>query len=50
MVNYNIQKSKSLDLKERDVITIKKVGKFIFENIVGENKKGKIKILLKKFI
>ena len=50
MVNYNIQKSKSLDLKEGDVITIKKVGKFIFENIVGENKKGKIKILLKKFI
>lgn len=50
MVNYNIQKSKYLEIKIGDVITIKKIGKFIFENIVGENKKGKIKILLKKFI
>ncbi|MCF2611836.1 MULTISPECIES: YlmH/Sll1252 family protein [Fusobacterium] len=49
MVNYNIQKSKSLELKEKDIITIRKVGKFIFENIVGENKKGKIKILIKMF-
>lgn len=50
MINYNIQKSKSLELKIGDVITIKKVGKFIFENILGENKKGKMKILIKKFI
>lgn len=50
MVNYVIQKSKSFEVKEKDVITVKKVGKFIFENTLGENKKGKIKILLKQFI
>lgn len=50
LVNYNVQKSKSFEIKNGDVITIKRVGKFIFENTLGENKKGKLKVLLKKFI
>ncbi len=50
MVNYVVQKSKSYEVKVGDIITVKKVGKFIFENILGENKKGKTKILLKQFI
>ncbi len=50
MINYNISKNKSLDLKEGDIITVKKIGKFIFEKNLGENKKGKIKVSIKKFI
>ncbi|WP_035945288.1 RNA-binding protein [Fusobacterium perfoetens] len=50
MLNYNIQRDKSVEVKENDVITIKKVGKFIFSKELGENKKGKVKVLMKKFI
>lgn len=49
-VNYTVEKEKNRSLKEGDIITIRKKGKFIFEQILGENKKGKIRILLKKFI
>lgn len=50
MLNYNIQRDKSVEVKENDVITIKKVGKFIFSKELGENKKGKVKVLIRKFI
>lgn len=49
LVNYTIPKSKSLVLEINDVITIKKIGKFIFKETLGENKKGKIKVLFLKF-
>lgn len=49
-VNYVIEKEKSRVVKEGDIITIRKKGKFIFSKVVGENKKGKLRILLKKFI
>lgn len=48
-VNYGVEKEKNRVLKEGDIVTIRKKGKFIFEKILGENKKGKIKILVKKF-
>lgn len=48
-VNYKIEKNKSKILEVNDIITIHKKGKFkIYENL-GENKKGKLKILIKKF-
>lgn len=49
-INYTVEKEKNRLLKIGDIITIRKKGKFIFENILGENKKGKKKILIKKFI
>lgn len=49
-VNYSIEKEKNRVLKEGDIVTIRKKGKFIFESILGENKKGKTKVKIKKFI
>lgn len=49
-VNYSIEKDKSRVLKEGDIVTISKKGKFIFLKIDGENKKGKLKIQIKRFV
>lgn len=49
-INYSVEKEKNRVLKEGDIVTIRKKGKFVFEKILGENKKGKIKIMIKKFI
>lgn len=49
-INYVVDKEKNSIVKEGDIITIRKKGKFIFEKILGENKKGKIRVLIKKFI
>ncbi|RHF70130.1 RNA-binding protein [Fusobacterium mortiferum] len=49
-VNYVVDKEKNSPLKEGDIVTIRKKGKFIFEKILGENKKGKIRVLIKRFI
>ena len=49
-VNYVVDKKKNSTLKEGDIVTIRKKGKFIFEKILGENKKGKIRVLIKRFI
>ena len=49
-VNYIVEKEKNKLIKEGDIITIRKKGKFIFEKVLGENKKGKIRVLIKKFI
>ena len=50
LLNYNIEKDKSTEIKEGDILTIKKVGKFKFQEVKGESKKNKIKINVKKFI
>ena len=49
LLNYGIEKEKSKILKEKDIISIRKKGKFIIESILGETKKGKTRILAKKF-
>lgn len=49
-VNYTVEKEKNRVLKEGDIVTVRKIGKFVFDKILGENKKGKIRINLKKFI
>ncbi|MGL4788229.1 YlmH/Sll1252 family protein [uncultured Cetobacterium sp.] len=50
LVNYSIEKSKSKTVEIGSVITIRKKGKFILEQNLGENKKGKFKILIKQYI
>lgn len=49
LLNYGIEKEKSKIVKEKDIISIRKKGKFIIESILGETKKGKTRILAKKF-
>lgn len=50
LVNYSIVKNKSKNISIGDTITIRKKGKFIILKELGESKKGKLKILYKKFI
>lgn len=50
LLNYNLEKNKSTEIKEGDILTIKKYGKFKFYEIKGESKKNKIRINVKKFV
>lgn len=50
LLNYNMVRDKSSEIKEGDTLTIKKTGKFRFEEIAGESRKNKIRIKIKKFI
>lgn len=50
LVNYNVEKSKSKVIEIGSIITIRKKGKFIIDRCLGENKKGKFKILIKQYI
>lgn len=49
-VNYEVLKDKSFKLKEKDIISIKKYGKYRYEKVLGNTKKDKEKIEIKKFI
>lgn len=49
-LNYNLERDKSKSVRPGDIISIRKKGKFIFEEILGESKKGKTRILIRKFI
>ncbi|MEG1869333.1 MAG: YlmH/Sll1252 family protein [Oscillospiraceae bacterium] len=49
-VNYVEQTNISAVLKEKDVITIRGEGKFIFDSVRYETKKGKLNILINKFV
>lgn len=49
LVNYCIIKEKSYILEISDTLTIRKNGKFFLESDLGENKKGKNRILFKVF-
>lgn len=50
LLNYNIQRDKSTEIKEGDTLTIKKTGKFRFTEIAGESRKNKIRVKIKKFV
>jgi RNA-binding protein YlmH len=50
MLNYVIQKRKDKNLNISDIITIRQHGKFIFADDLGMTKKGKKKLLFKKYI
>ena len=49
MLNYTVQKRKDKALNISDVITIRKYGKYIFAEDLGYTKKGKKKLLFKKY-
>jgi len=50
MVNYKFNIDKSSTIKKGDVISIRKHGKYIFSESIGETKKGKIKGKFNKYI
>lgn len=49
-LNYAIEKSKSAEVKEGDIITIRKNGKYLVGKELGESKKGKTRISVRKFV
>ncbi len=49
-INYSEEKEKSLKLKEDDIISIRKYGKYKFDSLAGNTKKDKLRIVIKKFI
>ena len=48
-LNYVIEKEKSKSVEVGDIISIRRKGKFILEKVLGESKKGKTRLLFKKF-
>ncbi|WP_163469198.1 RNA-binding protein [Fusobacterium sp. IOR10] len=50
MLNYVINKEKSFEIKEGDIISIRKFGKFKLGNEITITKKGKKRISLNKYI
>lgn len=50
IVNYETIKDKSFKIKENDILSIKKYGKFKYIGTVGNTKKDKLRIEIKKFI
>ncbi|MGL4569184.1 MAG: RNA-binding protein, partial [Fusobacteriaceae bacterium] len=49
-VDYLAEKKTSKLIAPPSVITVRKKGKFLFFRELGQNKKGKIRIQLKKYI
>lgn len=50
LVNYNTVKSSSLILKNNDILSIKKYGKYIIKNIIGTTKKNNLVLEIEKYI
>jgi RNA-binding protein YlmH len=50
LVNYETAAKRDLEIKENDLIVIRGYGKFIFNEIEGSTRSGRLKIELKKFI
>lgn len=48
-VNYSVKREKNLSVKDGDVITIRRKGKFLFKEVAGVSKKGKSRVILKKY-
>lgn len=48
-VNHTIKQSPSFIIKENDVIVYKGKGKFVLTELAGESKKGKKKLIIKKY-
>ncbi len=49
-VNYRVRRRRDMQVEPGDVLSIRRYGKYIFNEIVGESKKGKARILLKKYV
>lgn len=50
LVNYNTIKSSSLILKNNDILSIRKYGKYIIKNIIGTTKKNNLVLEIEKYI
>ena len=50
LLDYNKVKDKSKEVKIEERITIKGHGKYILDEIIGNSKSGKFKVLVKKYI
>ncbi|SHF05599.1 YlmH/Sll1252 family protein [Clostridium fallax] len=50
MVDYLEIRNKSFEVKENNRVTIRKCGKYIIKELLGETKSGRYKILVNKFI
>ena len=48
-VNYSVCNSTSFKIKDNDTIVVRKYGKFIVKNIIGETKKGRLKLSVNYF-
>ncbi len=49
-IDYLIRESKSYEVKEGEIIAIRKIGKFYLEGIRGQTKKDRFKVRFKKFV
>lgn len=50
LVNYNVVKSSSLILKNNDILSIRKYGKYIIKDIIGTTKKNNLVLEIEKYI
>lgn len=50
LVNYNTVKSSSLILKNNDILSIRKYGKYIIKDIIGTTKKNNLVLEIEKYI
>lgn len=50
LVNHEMIKKSSKEIKEKDIITIRGKGRFVIKNIVGNSRKGRLFIEVEKFI
>lgn len=49
-LDYQIRDSKSMPVKEGNIISIRKAGKYIIEGEMGRTKKDRIKVRVRKFV
>lgn len=49
-INYEVENKNTKLIKENDIITIRKIGKFIISSIEGNTRSGKVIINVKKFV
>lgn len=50
LVNYNVVKSSSLIIKNNDILSIRKYGKYIIKDIIGTTKKNNLVLEIEKYI
>ena len=48
-LNYFVETGKNSKISEGDTVSVRKYGKYLFEKIEGTSKKGKYRLLIKKF-
>ncbi len=49
-LNYFVETGKNSKISEGDTVSVRKYGKYLFEKIEGSSKKGKYRLLIKKFL